>query len=143
MQKQRAMCHFKAIIAERVIRGCGKDVKKGQIIAQHQGKKSCMEIAEVTSIGFCTVQFIIKSWKDVMNQHIREKKCGGKTILNNRDGRSLKRLIKSNRQKSTLELKNSFDKGSKTISTRAIRRELKGMGLKSCSAAKEVSSYCD
>ncbi|GBN23064.1 hypothetical protein AVEN_161469-1 [Araneus ventricosus] len=63
--------------------------------------------------------------------------CGRKTILNNRDRRSMKRLAKSNRQKSPLELTNNFYKGKKTISTCTMRRELKVMGLKSRSSARK------
>ncbi|GBN99086.1 hypothetical protein AVEN_192165-1 [Araneus ventricosus] len=63
--------------------------------------------------------------------------CGRKTILNNRDRRSMKRLAKSYRQKSPLELTNNFYKGRKTISTCTMRRELKVMGLKSLSAARK------
>ncbi|GBN51384.1 hypothetical protein AVEN_205152-1 [Araneus ventricosus] len=135
------MYNFKAIIAERVIRGGGKDMSqcnKGQIIVLYQGKKFFKKTAEITCNGLCTVQRIMKSGK-VVNEpsSSSQKNCDRKTILSNRDQKSLKRLVKSNRQKSNLEIKKSFDKGSKTIYTRTMRRELKGMGLKNCSEARK------
>jgi len=54
-----------------------------------------------------------------------------------RDRRSLKRLVKSNRRKTTVELRAMFNSESKSISTRAVRRELKGLGLNSCVALRK------
>ncbi|GBN05009.1 hypothetical protein AVEN_63758-1 [Araneus ventricosus] len=135
------MYNFKAIIEESVIRGGRKNVSQfnnGQIIVLYQGKKSFKKIAEITCFGLCTVQRIIKSWKGV-NEPLSssQNNCDQKMIVNNRDQKSLKRLVKYNRQKSNLEIENSFDKESKTIYTRTMRRELKGMKLKSCSAARK------
>ena len=85
-------------------RGRGKDVslfEKGQIIGMHQAEKASKEIAETTKIGLRTVQRIIKNWKDSGDPLHSRKKYGRKKILNDRDRRSLKRLVKSNRRKTT------------------------------------------
>lgn len=90
----------------------GKDVnlfQKGQIIGLHQAKKTTKEIAETTKIGLRTVQHIIKTWKDSGEPSSSRKKCGRKKILNDRDRRSLKRLVKSYRKKSTVELTAMFN----------------------------------
>ena len=63
--------------------------------------------------------------------------CGRKMILSNRHRKSLKRLVKCNRKKTTLELTKSFDTASKTISTRTMRIKLRGMGLNSCVATRK------
>ncbi len=51
--------------------------------------------------------------------------------------RSLKRLVKSNCKKTTVELTAMFDSESKSISTRTMQRELKGLGLNSCVALRK------
>ncbi|GBM61601.1 hypothetical protein AVEN_226872-1 [Araneus ventricosus] len=79
-------------------------------------KAEIAEVAEATTIGLSILQSIIKSWKDVNEPASSRKMCGRKAILNNLDRRSLKRLVKSNLQKSILELTKSFNNGSKTIS---------------------------
>ncbi|GBN19005.1 hypothetical protein AVEN_263212-1 [Araneus ventricosus] len=112
-------------MAEGVISGRGRDVsecKWEQIIGQFQMQKSYNERTEITSIYLRTVQRIMRSWKDVNEPTSSGKMCGRKTILNNHGRRSLKRLVKFIRQKSTLELTNSFDKGSKPSSTGTIRQ---------------------
>lgn len=121
-------------------RGRGKDVslfEKGQIIGMHQAEKTSKEIAETTKIGLRTVQRIIKNWKDSGDPSSSRKKCGRKKILNDRDRRSLKRLVRSNRRKTTVELRAMFNSESKSISTRTMRRELKGLGLNSCVALRK------
>ncbi|GBN14857.1 hypothetical protein AVEN_104174-1 [Araneus ventricosus] len=124
-------------MAERIVHGLRKNVpewKKGRIIGLLQRQKSYKEIAEISSICLCTVQRIIKSWKDV-NEPSSSRKIGCRnTILYNRDRRSLKRLLKSNSQILTLELTNSFDKGSKTTST---YNETIMNGFKSSDAARK------
>ncbi len=62
---------------------------------------------------------------------------GVKKILNDHDRWSLKRLVKSNRKKTTVELMDMFNRESKSISTRTMRRELKGLGLNSCIALRK------
>uniref|UniRef100_A0A8C9RQZ3 Transposase Tc1-like domain-containing protein n=1 Tax=Scleropages formosus TaxID=113540 RepID=A0A8C9RQZ3_SCLFO len=114
----------------------GKDVtlfQKGQIIGLHQAKKTTKEIAETTK----TFQSIIKTWKDSGEPSSSRKKCGLKKILNDRDWRSLKRLVKSNRKKRTVELTVMFNSESKSISTHTMQRELKGVGLSSCVALRK------
>lgn len=121
-------------------RGRGKDVslfEKGQIIGMHQAEKTSKEIAETTKIGLRTVQRIIKNWKDSGDPSSSRKKCGRKKILNDRDRRSLKRVVRSNRRKTTVELRAMFNSESKSISTRTMRRELKGLGLNSCVALRK------
>ncbi|MED6288853.1 hypothetical protein CHARACLAT_030526 [Characodon lateralis] len=89
---------------------CGREknvglFQKGQIIGMHQAEKTSKEIAETTKIGLRTVQNIIKNWKDSRDPSSSRKKCGRKKILNDdRDQRSLKRLVKSNCRKTTVEL---------------------------------------
>ncbi|GBL92051.1 hypothetical protein AVEN_102600-1 [Araneus ventricosus] len=114
-------------MVKRVISDREKDMsecKKGQIIALYQGQKFCKERAEITSIGLRTVQRIIKCCEDVNKPTSSWKTCGRGTILKNCERRSLKILVKSNRQKSTLELTDSFNKRIKTISTRMMKQEL-------------------
>uniref|UniRef100_A0A3B5RET6 Tc1-like transposase DDE domain-containing protein n=1 Tax=Xiphophorus maculatus TaxID=8083 RepID=A0A3B5RET6_XIPMA len=120
--------------------GRGKDVslfKKGQIIGMHQAEKTSKEIAETTRIGLRTVQRIIKNWKDGGEPSSSRKKCGRKKILNDGDRRLLKHLVKSNGRKTTAELRSMFNCESKSISTRTMRRELKGLGLNSCVAVRK------
>ncbi len=67
--------------------GRGKDVnlfQKGQIIGMHQAKKAFKQIAEA-KIELRTVQRSIKYWKDSGEPSSK--------ILNDRDRRSLKRLV--------------------------------------------------
>ena len=49
----------------------------------------------------------------------------------------LKRLVKSNCRKTTVELRAMFNSESKSISTRTMQRELKGLGLNSCVALRK------
>ncbi|KAG2469515.1 TGFA factor, partial [Polypterus senegalus] len=96
-------------------RGRGKDVslfEKGQIIGMHHAEKTSKEISETTTIELRTVQRIIKNWKDSGDPSSSRMKCGQKKILNDRDQRSLKRLVKSNRRKTTVELRSMFNSES-------------------------------
>ena len=43
-----------------------------------------------------------------------------------------KRVVRSNQRKTTVELRAMFNTESKSISTRTMQRELKGLGLNSC-----------
>ena len=52
-------------------------------------------------------------------------------------GESLKCLSKSNQRKTTVELRAMFNSESKSISTRTMWRELKGLGLNSCVALRK------
>ena len=82
--------------------GRGKDVnlfQKGQFISLHQAEKTSKEIAETTKIGLRTVQRIIKKWKDSGETSSSRKEWGQTQILNDRDRRSLKRLVNSNNNK--------------------------------------------
>ena len=63
--------------------------------------------------------------------------CGWKKILTDHDQRSLKRLMRSNSRKTTVELRAMFNSKSKSISTRTMRRELKGLGPNSCIALRK------
>ena len=110
-------------------RGCGKDVslfEKGQIhffsliIGMHQAKKTSKEIAETTKIGLRTAQSITKNWKDRGEPSSLRKKYGWKKILIDHDQQSLKRSVKSNHRKTTVELRAMFNCKSKIISTRTI-----------------------
>lgn len=121
-------------------RGRGKDVslfEKGQIIGMHQAEKTSKEIAEAAKIGLRTVQRIIKNWKDSGDPSTSRKKCGRKKIPNDRDRRSLKRLVRSNQRKTTVELRAKFRSGRKSVSTRTMRRELTGLRLNSCAALRK------
>jgi hypothetical protein len=64
--------------------------------------------------------------------------CGRAKFLDDRDNRSLKRLVKSNRQGSIHQLTRVFNQAAKTISTRTVRRELKGTGMRSCVATRKL-----
>lgn len=64
---------------EDISYGRGKNVtlfRNGQIIGLHQAKKRTKDIPETTKIGFRTVQFIIKTWKDSGELSSWRKKCG-------------------------------------------------------------------
>lgn len=101
--------------------GRGKDVslfQKGQIIGAHQAKK--------TGGWLRTVQHI-KTWQDDGELHLQ----GQNNILNGRDGRSLKRLVKS-----AAELTAALDSESKSTPTQTMCKQLKGSGLNSCAALK-------
>ncbi|GBN18124.1 hypothetical protein AVEN_142892-1 [Araneus ventricosus] len=101
-------------MGEVVKRCCGKDVsdfKKGQIMGLHHSKKTTKEIAEITRIGLRSDQFIIKTSKDGDELSTSRNKCGRKKLLSSWDQRSLKRLVKKNRTKSTLELTAIFNMG--------------------------------
>lgn len=118
---------------------CGrvKDVsefKRGQIIGLHQAQKCCTEIGEKT---LKTLQRIIKLWRDEELSKTSRRLCDRKSILCDRDWRSLKQLVKSTRRKSTLELLKMFNTGSKIVSSRTVRRKLKELGLNCCMAARK------
>ncbi|GBN21011.1 hypothetical protein AVEN_37404-1 [Araneus ventricosus] len=118
-------------MCEIVQRGHGKDVsnfKKDQIIGLHQSMKTTKEIAEITGIGLRSVQSIIKTWEDIGEPSISRNKCDRIKLSSSRDRRSLKRMVKKNRKKSTLELTAMFNTGPRGISTRTMRRELKRNG---------------
>ncbi|MEQ2220888.1 hypothetical protein ILYODFUR_010208 [Ilyodon furcidens] len=99
----------------------------------HQAEKTSKEIAETTKIGLRTVQRIIKNWKDI----VFEEEMWPEKILNDRHRQSLKRLVKSNRRKTTVELRALFNSESTRISTRTLRREPMGLGLNSCVALRK------
>ena len=108
---------------EDICCGPGEDVtlfQKGPILGLHQAKKSTTKIAETTRIRLKSVQGIIKSWRDSGEPSSSGKKYGQKKILNDRDLRSLKHLLRSNHTKSTVELTAMFVSESKTISTRTM-----------------------
>ena len=56
---------------------------------------------------------------------------GRAEILNTRDRRSLKRLVKSNRRMSVQQLTSMFHEGHKKISACIMHRKLKEIGLRS------------
>ena len=100
------------------------------------------------AIGLTTVKRTIAQWKkndEVLLPHMvllsintfsgnsRESK-----ILNTRDRRSLKRLVKGNGRKSVQQPTEMLNQGHKKISTRIMRRELKEMGLRSCGVARKT-----
>ena len=103
--------------------------EKGQIIGMYQAEKISKMTAETTNIGLRIVQCIIKNWKDSGEPSSLNKKCGQNTIPIDRDCRSLKRLVKSNRRKTRVDLRAMFNSESRSISTRTMRRELKGTQL--------------
>lgn len=53
-------------------------------------EKSFKNISEITGSGLRTVRRIIKSWKNMEPSTILRRMCGRKSILNDRDRRSLK-----------------------------------------------------
>lgn len=123
-----------------VSRDRGKDTsmfQRGRVIGLHEAKKTTKEISETTGINLRTVQRIIKEWKDSGECSSSRDNCGRKKILSDRDRRSLKRLVKKNRKKSTLQITTMFNAGVKTVSARTMRRELKGLGLNSCTATRK------
>ncbi len=73
-----------------------------------------------------------------MGNHHLQGRMWSEKILNDRDWRSLKRLVKSNCKKKT-EVKCTaiFNSESKSISTCTMRRKLKGLGLNSCVALRK------
>lgn len=73
-----------------------------------------------------TVQHI-KTWQDDGELHLQ----GQNNILNGRDGRSLKRLVKS-----AAELTAALNSESKSTPTQTMCKQLKGSGLNSCAALK-------
>ena len=89
-------------------RGRGIDVslfEKCQIIGMHQAEITSKDIAGTTKIGLKTVQRIIKNCKDSGVPPCSRKTCGRKKILIDSYPGSLKRLVKSNRRKTTAELR--------------------------------------
>ena len=138
--KQDAADQFEASMSVDVTRRRGKDVtefQKGQIIGLHQGKMSSKEISEITGKGVRCVQRIIKAWNDGELATTSRERCGRHRILTDRDRRAVKRLVKSNRKRSTLQLTKMFNAGCQTISCRTMRRELKQLGLNSCVATRK------
>ena len=118
----------------------GSDVmefKKGQIVGLYQSGTKCKEITAISGVALRTVQRIIKRWKDGGEATCSRTRCGRKSILDERDRRSLKRLVKKNRRKSTVELTALYNQGGKTISQRTMRRELQTAGLRSCVAKRK------
>ena len=102
---------------------------RSEIIGLNQAKKT----AEMTGIGLGTGQHIIKTWKDGGEPSTSRKKRGQEKISNAR--RALKRLVKWNGKKLTVELTAMFNGESTNISTSTMRRKLKGLGLNSCVAS--------
>ena len=120
-----------------------KDVslfEKGQITGMPQAEKTSKEIAGTTKIGLRAAQCIIKNWKDSGEPSSSRKKCGRKKILIDCDWWSLKRLVKSNHRKTTVELRAMFNSESKSVSTHTMWRELRGLGLSSCVALRKPLS---
>jgi transposase len=110
---------------------------KGQIIGMHRGVKSAREVFQMMDIGHRTVQRTIAQWKKDGEVRSFSHNSGKAKIMNIRDRRSLKRLVKSNRRKSVQQLTSMFNEGPKKISARTMRRELKEMGLRSCAATRK------
>ena len=132
--------HFLNNHVKRHIPWSWKDVslfEKGQIIGMHQAEKTSKEIAETAKIGLRAVQRIIKNWRDSGKPLSSRKKCGRKNILIERDRRSLKCLVKTNRRKTTAELRAMFNSESKSISTCTVWKELKGLWLSRCVALRK------
>ncbi|XP_054720704.1 uncharacterized protein LOC129230330 [Uloborus diversus] len=118
----------------------GSDVtefKKGQIVGLYQSGKKCKDIVKISAIGFRTVQRITKRCKEGGEATCSRYLCGHKSILHERDRRSLKRLVKKNRKKSTIQLTALFNEGSKTISQRTIPQEVLKSGVRICVAIRK------
>uniref|UniRef100_A0AAX7U8R2 Pleckstrin homology domain containing, family A member 5 n=1 Tax=Astatotilapia calliptera TaxID=8154 RepID=A0AAX7U8R2_ASTCA len=79
--------------------------------AETETEKTSKETAETTQIGLRTVRRIIKKWKDSGDPWSSRKKCG------DCDRQSIKCLVKSNRRKTTVELRAMFNSECKSIST--------------------------
>ena len=110
----------------------GKDLSpfdKGRIIGFHQSGKSTREFSTETGINVRTIQRTIACWKQVGEPSSSRAKCGRRSILNDRDWSSLKRLVKKNVRSSTQMLTSEFSEGPKKVSPKTVSRELKKMHL--------------
>jgi hypothetical protein len=94
-------------------------------------------MSQIMDIGMWTVQHINAKWKMAGEPASACQNCSISNILNDRDMRSLKSLVKSNRWSSIHQLTSVFNQGDKTISTHTVRRELKEMGMRSCVATRK------
>ena len=104
----------------------------------HQAEKTSKETAETTKVGLRTVQPIIKIGRIVGNHCLRGRNVVRKKILIDCDRQPLQRLVKSNRRKTTVELRAMFNSESKSISTWTMWMEHKGLGLNSCVALRKA-----
>ena len=102
---------------------------KGHIIGFHQSWKSTREISTETGLNVRTIQRTIACCKQDGELSSSRAKCGRFSILNDRDRRSLKRLVKKNRRSSTQMLTSEFSEGPQQVSPRSVRRESKNMRL--------------
>ena len=119
----------------------GKDLSlfdKGRIIGLHGADKTTREINEETGVGCRTIQRTIAYWKQYGEPSSTRGNCGRGKILNERDRRSLKRLVKKNRRSSVQMITSEFNEGTKKVSPRTIRRELKNMHLRKCKSTKKL-----
>ena len=89
------------------------------------------------AIGLRTVQRTIVKWKKDGKVQSFSGNSDRAKILNTRDRRSLKRLVKTNRRKSVQQLTRMYNESPKKISARTVRRELKAMGLRSCVSTRK------
>ena len=118
----------------------GKDLSlfdKGRIIGLHGADKTTREINEETGVGCRTIQRTIAYWKQYGEPSSSRGNCGRGKILNERDRRSLKRLVKKNRRSSVQMITSEFNEGMKKVSPRTIRRELKNTHLRKCKSTKK------
>ena len=115
----------------------GKDLSlfdKGRIIGFHQSGKSTRDIS---GMNVRTIQRAIACWKQDGEPSPSRAKYGRHSILDDRDRRSLKRLVKKNRRSSTQMLTSEFSEGPKKVSQRTVRRELKKMHLSKCKSTRK------
>ena len=92
----------------------------------------------MTAIGVRTVQRTIAQWKKDRKVQYFSGDIGVAKILNTRDRRSLKRLVKSNRRKSVQQLTSMFNEACyQKISPRTMNRQLKEIGLRNCVATRK------
>ena len=103
------------------------EFQRGMIIGMSQSGKSVREISTATSFPKSTVLDTIKRYKKTVTTNTA-KRSGRPTILNDRDKRSLNRIVKNNRQKSLFSITNIFSCNISSISSRTVQRELHAMG---------------
>ena len=101
---------------------------KGPVIGLHRAGKYAREESQLIAIGLRTVQRTITQWKKDGEVQSFSGNSDIAKIPNNRDRRSLKRLVEANWRKSVQQLINMFNEGSKKISAHTMRRELKEIG---------------
>jgi hypothetical protein len=91
-------------------------------------------MSQIKGIGIRIVQRIILKWKTADEPSSAHQNCCWAKILDDRDRRSLKRLVKSSRWCSIHQLTSVSNQGAKRIFTCTVRRELKETGMRSCVA---------